>query len=255
VAGPPGPSRRGDTGARLAGRHWCPGPGGCAPPAGPPGLCWAVATHFSWAAVAIRGPFRPLDSILFYRKMLWAWPVLTLRFWLVLKIIVAWRYGWPNGDTEGAERPASGASRRASRGCGGNAGATTRGDGARRVGMEAASDGWGGGMSGAGGRWGPLPCPHRHSATGPQSRLYTPPPPPPPHTHPTDRRPGPPTLHKQTQLTSPRTSFSPCCQPRMLLATHAAFSRPRAAGNALLNPPPARGVLVEPARLKPRASC
>jgi hypothetical protein len=38
-----------------------------------------------------------------------------------------------------------------------------------------------------------------------------------------------------------------CCQPRMLLATHATCSRPRAAGNALLNP---RGVLVEPARLE-----
>ena len=47
-------------------------------------------------------------------------------------------------------------------------------------------------------------------------------------------------IHKQTQFTSPRTSFSPCCQPRMLLPTHATFSRPRATGNVLLNPPPAR---------------
>jgi hypothetical protein len=52
--------------------------------------------------------------------MLQSRSVLTLRFWLVFKIVFAWLYGWPNGDTEGAERPASGASRRASRGCGGS---------------------------------------------------------------------------------------------------------------------------------------
>jgi hypothetical protein len=46
-------------------------------------------------------------------------------------------------------------------------------------------------------------------------------------------------IHKQTQFTSPRASFSSCCQPRMLLATHATFSRPRQ-----------RALASEPARLE-----
>jgi serine/threonine protein kinase len=44
-----------------------------------------------------------------HRFVLQRWgAVLTLRFWPVLVFIAAWRYGWPNGDTQGAERPASG---------------------------------------------------------------------------------------------------------------------------------------------------
>ncbi len=50
---------------------------------------------------------------------LWLRPVLV--FWPISISGAAWRHGWPNGDTQGAERPASGASCRAIRGCGGSA--------------------------------------------------------------------------------------------------------------------------------------
>ncbi len=57
-------------GGLLGSGPW-PAPG--APPAGPAGLRRAVALHRSRAAVAIRGPCGPSDSIFFYRT-------LTIRF-------------------------------------------------------------------------------------------------------------------------------------------------------------------------------
>jgi hypothetical protein len=61
--------RQAQAGARALGRMRSSQGGGrrlCAPPAGPAGLCRAVAPR---TAVAIREPLGPFESILFYRKM------------------------------------------------------------------------------------------------------------------------------------------------------------------------------------------
>jgi hypothetical protein len=65
-------------------------------------------------------------------------------------------------------------------------------------------------------------------------------------------------IHKQTQFTSPRTSFSPCCQPRMLPATHVASHascQPRKLlathAFALALAPPAMRCSTRPPRAQP----